>query len=91
MKKLLLMIVSAMLVALAGCNGVGGASEAEQVRAFAGKFIQFVKSNNHDSIVAMYKDLEGLDVRFAELGEEMNIEEDTGTPGTFKVTIGDAF
>lgn len=90
MKKLLLMIVSAMLVALAGCNGVGGASEAEQVRAFAGKFIQFVKSNNHDSIVAMYKDLEGLDVRFAELGEEINVEEDADSPGTFKVTIGDA-
>ena len=90
MKKLLLMIVSAMLVALAGCNGVGGASDAEQVRAFASKFIQFVKSNNHDSIVAIYKGLEGLDVRFAELGEEMNVEEDAGSPGTFKVTIGDA-
>ena len=90
MKKLLLMIVAAMLVALAGCNGVGGASDDEQVRAFAGKFIQFVKSNNHDSIVAMYKGLEGLDVRFAELGEEINVEEDADSPGTFKVTIGDA-
>ena len=90
MKKLLLMIAAAMLVAVAGCNGVGGASDNEQVRAFAGKFIQFVKSNNHDSIVAMYKGLEGLDVRFAELGEEINVEEDADSPGTFKVTIGDA-
>ena len=90
MKKLLLMIAAAMLVAVAGCNGVGGANDAEQVRAFASKFIQFVKSNNHDSIVAMYKGLEGLDVRFAELGEEINVEEDADSPGTFKVTIGDA-
>lgn len=90
MKKLLLMIVAAMLVALTACNGVGGANDAEQVRAFASKFIQFVKSNNHDSIVAIYKGLEGLDVRFAELGEEMNVEEDAGSPGTFKVTMGDA-
>lgn len=90
MKKSLLMIVAAMLVAFTACNGVGGANDAEQVRAFASKFIQFVKSNNHDSIVAMYKGLEGLDVRFAELGEEMNVEEDAGSPGTFKVTMGDA-
>ncbi len=89
MRKLLLLIVAAVVGVLAGCNGLGS-SDANQVKDFANKFVQFVKSNNHDSIVAMYKGLEGLNVRFADLAGGVEVEEDSNSPGTFTVKIGNA-
>ena len=89
MRKLLLLIVAAVVGVLAGCNGFGS-SDANQVKDFANKFVQFVKSSNHDSIVAMYKGLEGLNVRFADLAGDVEVEEDSNSPGTFTVKIGNA-
>lgn len=90
MRKLLLLIVAAVVGVLAGCNGLGGSSDANQVKEFASKFVQFVKSNNNDSIVAMYKGLDGLNVRFADLAGDVEVEEDSNSPGTFTVKIGNA-
>lgn len=86
MKKILLPLLTIAL--LAGCNGLGN-SETKQVENFVAKYIKHVKANEVDSIKSMYKALEGLDVNFVLIDEDVDIEQDASNPGTFKVKSGD--
>lgn len=89
MRKILLSLIAMALVALVSCNGLGGTSDADQVKEFVTKFVKFVADNNVDSVKAMYNGLDGLDVNFAQISEEMVVEEDSSNPGTYTVKVGE--
>lgn len=92
MKKLLLALVPVTLMVMSGCNGglFGSQKTAkDSVMDLATKCSQFIKSNNVDSIKAIYQGLDSLDVKFANVDGEITVQE-SNTPGEFEVKMGSA-
>ena len=92
MKKLLLALVPVTLMVMSGCNGglFGSQKTAkDSVMDLATKCSQFIKSNNVDSIKAIYQGLDSLDVKFANVDGEITVQE-SNTPGEFVVKMGSA-
>ena len=77
---------------MSGCNGglFGSQKTAkDSVMDLATKCSQFIKSNNVDSIKAIYQGLDSLDVKFANVDGEITVQE-SNTPGEFEVKMGSA-
>ena len=92
MKKLLLALVPVTLMVMSGCNGglFGSQKTAkDSVMDLATKCSQFIKSNNVDSIKAIYQGLDSLDVKCANVDGEITVQE-SNTPGEFEVKMGSA-
>lgn len=93
MKKIILILMLASLM-ITGCDekkqrSTPEKSQTEEVKLFVAKFIKFVNSNAIDSVKAMYKGLDPMDVKFVTLYERPKVEENAEKPGKFDVSIGE--
>ena len=92
MKKIVLLLMLTSLM-MTGCGEKKQAnspdkSPSEDVMLFVAEFIKFVNSNANDSVKAIYKGLDSLDVKLVTLSEKPTVKENAEKPGSYDVAIG---